>query len=115
MNAHGAVLEEIERVLNRGDEADDVLREVVAILHERLERFIRIRFVEADDLVPGPALGEESATTAFTVEFQGRRVADLEAGGELTDEDRGLLERVAILVSPYALVGWDTGGEEWTP
>ena len=35
--------------------------------------------------------------------------------GELTAEDRALVERVALLVSPYALVGWDTGGEEWTP
>ena len=42
-------------------------------------------------------------------------MADLEAGGELTGADRALLERVAVLVSPYALVGWDTGGEEWTP
>ena len=37
-------------------------------------------------------------------------MADLEVGGELTAEDRALLERVALLVSPYALVGWDTGG-----
>ncbi len=47
--------------------------------------------------------------------FQGNRVADLEAGGELSPEERAVLERVAVLVSPYALVGWDTGGEEWTP
>jgi hypothetical protein len=42
-------------------------------------------------------------------------VADLEAGGELTPEARALLERVAILISPYALVGWDTNGESWNP
>ena len=55
MSAHSGALEAIERVLNRGGEADDVLRQVVAILHERLGRFIRISFVEADGLVPGPA------------------------------------------------------------
>ena len=115
MSAHSGALEAIERVLNRGGEADDVLRQVVAILHERLGRYSRISFVEADRLVPGPSQGEESATTAFPITFQESRVADLEVGGELTDEDRVLLERVAILVSPYALVGWDTGGEEWTP
>jgi hypothetical protein len=115
VSSHSGALESIERVLNRGGEADDVLRQVVAILHERLDRFVRISFVESDGLVPGPALGEESATTAFAVTFQGSRVADLEAGGDLTDDDRALLERVAILVSPYALVGWDTLGEEWTP
>jgi hypothetical protein len=115
VSSQSGAIESIERVLNRGGEADDVLRQVVAILHERLGRYIRISFVEADGLVPGPALGEESATTAFPIVFQGSRVADLEAGGELADEDRALLERVAILVSPYALVGWDTGGEDWTP
>ena len=115
MSAHSGALEAIERVLNRGGEADDVLRQVVAILYQRLGRYSRISFVEADGLAPGPSQGEESATTAFPITFQESRVADLEVGGELTDEDRVLLERVAILVSPYALVGWDTGGEEWTP
>ena len=30
-------------------------------------------------------------------------------------EDREFLERVATIVSPYCLVGWDTGGKAWTP
>ena len=115
MNAHSGALEAVERVLNRGGEADDVLRQVVAILHERLDCFVRISFVESDSLVQGPAAGDETETTPFPIAFQERRVADLEAGGELTEEDRTLLERVAILISPYALVGWDTRGEEWTP
>jgi len=115
VSAHSGALEAVERVLNSGGEADDVLRQVVAILHKRLGRFVRISFVEADSLVPGPAAGDETATTAFPIAFQGNRVADLEAGGELTEADRDLLERIAILVSPYALVGWDTGGEAWNP
>jgi len=115
VSAHSGALEEIERVVNRGGEADDVLRQVVSILHERLERYVRISFVEADRLVPGPAAGDEASTTAFPIAFQGSRVADLEVSGELTADDRALVERVALLVSPYALVGWDTRGEEWTP
>ena len=113
--SHSGALEAIERVLNRGGEADDVLRQVVAILHERLGRYVRISFVEEDRLVPGPAAGDEGSTTAFPIAFQGARVADLELSGELTPEDRTLAERVALLVSPYALVGWDTGGEDWIP
>jgi putative methionine-R-sulfoxide reductase with GAF domain len=31
------------------------------------------------------------------------------------DEDRVFLERVAELISPHCLVGWDTGGEAWEP
>ena len=84
MSAHSGALEAVERVLNRGGEADDVLRQVVAILHERLGRFVRISFVEVDSLVQGPAAGDETETTAFPIAFQERRVADLEAGGELT-------------------------------
>jgi L-methionine (R)-S-oxide reductase len=31
------------------------------------------------------------------------------------DADRAFLEDVAALISPYCLVGWDTGGEPWEP
>jgi GAF domain-containing protein len=31
------------------------------------------------------------------------------------EADRRFLEDVAALVSPYCLVGWDTGGEPWEP
>jgi hypothetical protein len=115
VTAHSGALEAVEHMLTQGGEADDVLRQVVAILHERLGRFVRISFVEADGLVPGPAAGDETETTAFPIAFQGSRVADLEASGELSSEDTALLERVAILVAPYALVGWDTNGEVWNP
>ena len=88
VSAHSGALKRSSACLNRGGEADDVLRQVVAILHERLGHYIRISFVEADSLVPGPAAGDETETTAFPIAFQGSRVADLEAGGELTEEDR---------------------------
>jgi hypothetical protein len=115
VSSHAKAVEAVERVLNRGGEADDVLRQVIAILHERLGRFVRISFVEADGLVPGPAAGAETDTKAFPILFQGRRVAELEAADPLSSEDEALLERVATLASPYALVGWDTRGETWTP
>jgi hypothetical protein len=113
---HSGALEAVERLLNRGGEADDVLRQVVAVLHQRLGRFVRVSFVERGTLVPGPAAGTEDAdTTAFPIRFEGAHVADLEAAGPLGDADRELLERVATIVAPYALVGWDTGGEAWVP
>lgn len=115
MSSHSGALEAVERVLTRGGEADDVLWQVVAILHERLGRFVRISFVETGGLSPGPAAGAPSETTSFPIEFEQRRVAELEVGGKPSDDDRALLERVATLVSPYALVGWDTAGEEWVP
>ncbi len=40
---------------------------------------------------------------------------DSDAPAAFGDEDRALLERVAVLISPHSLVGWDTGGEPWHP
>jgi hypothetical protein len=108
-------LEEVERVVGSGGDADDILRRVVSMLHERLDRFVRISFVEEGRLVPGPAAGEPAETTSFPISFHERHVADLELGGEVPPAERALLERVAAILSPYALVGWDTGGEEWAP
>ena len=107
-------LEDVQRVVEAAGDPDDVLREVVSILHDRLGRYVRISFVEAGRLLPGPAAGEETETTAFPISFQGRHVADVEAGGELSAVDCTILERAATMLAPYALVGWDTGGEEWT-
>jgi hypothetical protein len=112
------VLSEVEQAL-RGDDADDVLREVVTILQGRLEHvaYAGIAFVEGPELVVGPAAGERAgaATESWPVAFRGSHVADLEVAGELDDGDRALLEQVAPLISPHCLVGWDTGGEEWQP
>jgi putative methionine-R-sulfoxide reductase with GAF domain len=58
-DAHRGALEAIERVLNRGGDADDVLREVVRILHDRVEHYswVGIYLVEGDELVLGPWQG----------------------------------------------------------
>ena len=60
----------------------------------------------------GPEAGEQrpEARTRLPVVYQGDRVAELVVDG---CEDRPFLERVAVLISAYCLVGWDTGGEPW--
>jgi hypothetical protein len=114
--AHARALEAVERLLDRGGDADEVLRGVVHVLHERLGRFVGVRLVEEGELVDGPSAGEWGARTAsFPIRFQGAHVADLEAAEPLDDADRVLLERVATIVAPYALVAWDTGGKAWEP
>jgi L-methionine (R)-S-oxide reductase len=40
---------------------------------------------------------------------------DSDRSAAFGDGDRRFLEDVAALVSPYCLVGWDTGGEPWEP
>jgi hypothetical protein len=44
-----------------------------------------------------------------------RPVAKLAVDGDVDEAARPFLERVALLISAYCLVGWDTGGEAWSP
>ena len=113
MSVSSDALEAIERILDRGGDADEVLREVVAVLH-RDYSWVGISFVEEGELVLGPALGEQTVEpTRIPISYENNVVAEL---GVIADEiDRALLERVAVLIAPYCLVGWDTGGEAWSP
>ena len=115
MSAHDGALEAIDEIVSRG-EADEVLREVVAVLHRRYS-WVGISFVEAGELVLGPAQGQRTAEpTAIPISYENNVVAELDVvASDLSAEDRALLERVAELLAPYCLVGWDTGGEAWTP
>jgi putative methionine-R-sulfoxide reductase with GAF domain len=107
-------LEAVDRILNRGGDADDVLRQVLAVLR-RLYPFAAISFVERGKLVAGPFVGERTAPTeARSITFNGLEVARLDVAAS-TAEDRAFLDRVALLISPYCLVGWDTAGEGWNP
>jgi putative methionine-R-sulfoxide reductase with GAF domain len=110
-----AALEAIEAIVDRGGDADDVLRAVVAALHQQAGYpWTGILFVEDGGLVLGPEAGEAGGATrtAVPVSWQGERVAELAVEGA-ADTDEQFLARVAELVSGHCLVGWDTGGEPW--
>jgi hypothetical protein len=110
-----AALATIEAIVDRGGDADDVLRAVVAALHEQAGYpWTGILFVEDGGLVLGPEAGAAGAAarTTVPVAWQGERVAELAVEGA-ADADEPFLERVAELVSGHCLVGWDTGGEPW--
>jgi malonyl CoA-acyl carrier protein transacylase len=110
-------LEIVDRILERGGDADHILREVVAALHEQAGfAWAGIFFLEDGELALGPQAGtpNEARRTSVPVTWQGVRVAEL-ATDDAPEEDRMFLERVAVLVSGYCLVGWDTGGESWEP
>ena len=110
-------VEAVERIVEREGEADEILRGVVAELAERYEAFAGVRFVEEGELVLGPAAGRPGGE-----ETSGARPVPRRGGGrarsttaELHGEDIAAWSRIAELVSPYCLVGWDTGGEGWEP
>jgi len=111
-----AALEAVERAVERGgDDVDDVLRGVVrALVDEGGCEWAGILFVENGELLLGPEAGtpRPDARTHLPIVFDGDRVADLVTDG---CDDRAGLERVAELIAPYCLVGWDTGGIPWDP
>ena len=112
--ASGA-LEAVDRILNRGGDADEVLQEVVRALHERGGYvWAGIFFVEEDELVLGPQAGEADGARRRVVPvlWQGTRVAELAVDGGIGG-DESFLERVAVLISAHCLVGWDVDGEPW--
>jgi hypothetical protein len=108
---------EIEAIVAGGGDVDEVLRRVVALLHENAGyAWAGIFFVEEGALALGPSAGEpnEAARTKVPVRWQGERIAELAVDGAAA-EDREHLERIAELVSAHCLVGWDTAGEPWEP
>ncbi len=160
--SHSGALEAIDRILNRGGEADDVLRAAVDVLHDRFDDYswVGIYLVEGDDLVLGPWKGPEAtehvripvgqgicgaaAATGQTevvddvnaderylacfpstrseivvpIAYEGRVVGEIDIDSDrpaaFGEADRAFLERVALLISPHCLVGWDTGGVAWS-
>jgi hypothetical protein len=111
----GRTLEVVQHVAERGGEADDVLRAAVAALvAEPGVAWAGLAFVEDGELRLGPAAGvaDDARRRRAPILFQGARVAELWVDGEIALEQ---LERVATVVAPYALIGWDTGGEAWDP
>jgi hypothetical protein len=107
--------EAVEAIVARGGDADDVLRALVALLADRYG-WAGIFFVEGGELVLGPHAGtpDEAARTQVPVIYQGDRVAELATDG-VPEEDRSILRHAADLVAGHCLVGWDTGGEAWSP
>jgi len=115
-DAYRGTLEAVERILNRGGDADDVLRAVVSAVEQRIPHFTRvgIAFMEDGRLELGPEAGAgDGEELRALVTFEGAPVAELVVHRMETGDDGAFLERVAALISPYCLVGWDTQGVPW--
>jgi putative methionine-R-sulfoxide reductase with GAF domain len=163
MSRHSGALEAVDRIINLGGDADDVLRQVVSVLHDRFDHYswVGIYLVEDDELVLGPWEGPQAtehvripvgqgicgaaaasgrtevvddvnadprylacfpstrSEIVVPISYEGRVVAEIDIDSDTPaafgENDRRFLERVALLISPYCLVGWDTGGEAWSP
>jgi L-methionine (R)-S-oxide reductase len=53
------------------------------------------------------------------IAYEGRVVGEIDIDSDIPaafgPEDRRFLERLALVISPHCLVGWDTGGAAWNP
>jgi L-methionine (R)-S-oxide reductase len=159
--SHTGALEAVDRIINRGGEADDVLRAVVEVLDDRFDDYswVGIYLVEGEDLVLGPWKGPEAtehvripvgqgicgaaaasgrtevvddvdaddrylacfpstrSEIVVPIVHEGRVIGEIDIDSDrpaaFGEDDRAFLERVALLISPHCLVGWDTGGVPW--
>jgi hypothetical protein len=108
--------EDVQRLVDEGEEADAIVRGAVARLAADRAGGVGLRFVEEGAFVEGPWVGPSGPVAdAVPVSYDGDVVAELVATGPLDDRERAAWERIALLLSPFCLVGWDIGGEEWEP
>jgi L-methionine (R)-S-oxide reductase len=161
VSAYSEAIEAIDRLLNRGGDADDVLRSVVDVVYERFDHYswVGIYLVEEDELVLGPWAGPEPTEHAririgqgicgaaavsgqtevvddvsadprtlacfpstrseivVPIRWKDAVIGEVDVGSDrpaaFGADDRAFLELVATRISPYCLVGWDTGGVPW--
>ena len=84
-------LEAVERLLNRGGDAEDVLRRVLEALGGGGISFARVQLTWGDAL----EVGERRASITVPIAYEGSEIGSL----ELATDDRALAERVAMLIS----------------
>ena len=102
---YAGALEAVERIVNRGGNADDVLRATLEALRSRGISPAQLQLAGKDSLVDGLAMDEDADVIIAPVVYRGSEVGSL----ELAADDRVFVERVATLISPY-VVRLETGG-----
>ena len=83
---YGVALEAVERILNRGGDAEDVLRGVLDAFDARGISFARVQLAGGDGL----EVGERRVSIAAPVAYEGSEIGSLEVAAD----DRAFVERV---------------------
>ena len=111
----------VQAIVDGGEEADEILRASLAAARGRgraLERD-RVRRGARDGRRPAArrrARRDAGARAHRADRLPRRHRRGLWFGSETPRRELDAdLSRVAALLAPYCLVGWDTGGEEWVP
>jgi len=94
--SNAGALDAVERILNRGGEAGDVLQQVVDVLHERTGSWVAI---VTDSAIRASSGGETPANRkVHPIALRGKPVGRLWTSA---DVDPAHAARVALIVSPY--------------
>jgi hypothetical protein len=116
MTADAAVVDAVQAIVDRSDEADQILLATIALLAERYEGGVGLRFVEEGVFSDGPWAGARGDVTGeVPIRYDDELVGEFATGFALDDDARATLEAVAAIIGDYCLVGWDIGGEDWEP
>lgn len=92
-------LEAVERILNRGGNADEVLGAVLAALHTRGVASAKLRLAESGRLVDRLSVGGEAERIVSPIVHEGAQIGSL----ELAVDDGAFADRLATLISPYVI------------
>jgi putative methionine-R-sulfoxide reductase with GAF domain len=100
----------IRELVERGGEADETLRAIVARLADE-HGWAGVYLVEGDELAPGPSSGVEpdQPTASVAIKYEGRMIGELRVA-----RDSPALDEIADAIAPLCLVAWDTGGVPWS-
>ena len=116
MTDGATVVAAIAQILERSEEADQILLGTIAALSSHYETGVGIRFIEEGSFSDGPWAGEAgTVATEVEVRYDGELVAVLVTPATLDTSAIETWQQVANLVSAFCLVGWDIGGEDWEP
>ena len=96
---HRGALEAVERILNRGGDAEIVLQAVLEALRSRGISFARLQLAGRNGLSDALAVGKQGEGIVAPVVYEGAEIGSL----ELAAGDRAFVERVATLISPYVV------------
>ena len=96
------LVDAVQAIVDRSEEADQILLGTIALLSEHYGGGVGLRFVEEGAFSDGPWAGPTGDVVG-------------QVPIRYDDEARTTFERVAAIVGDYCLVGWDIGGEDWEP
>ncbi|MSO46647.1 MAG: hypothetical protein EXQ67_00960 [Thermoleophilia bacterium] len=106
----------IEGILERSEEADQILLGTIAALSSQYETSVGIRFIEEGTFSDGPWAGEPgTVATEIAIRYDDELVAMLVTPAVLDAAAVRTWEQIGNLISAFCLVGWDIGGEDWEP